>query len=167
LIDIQITKNLQRLKTVVWIATTSLQLSTENIKQFEMKKELTLFIVCVFISCFGNAQEIMKNLNNGFKIIIEVTPHSDRFVNHDLFHTFTITKANETYQVMVSRSGNDKIKELTEDEVKLFVEYIDKWYTKKYEGNSSDLIALKIGKSYKNFSAVMNSDAKLLDFMLK
>jgi hypothetical protein len=132
-----------------------------------MRKGLILSIMCFFISHLVNAQEIMKNLNNGLKIIIEVTPHSDRFVNHDLFHTFTITKVNETYQVLVSKSGKQKIKELTEEEFKPFVEYIDKWGTKKYTENSCDVIVLKIGKTCKNFSAVMNSDAKLLDLMFK
>jgi ribosomal protein S4E len=133
----------------------------------KMRKGLILFIVCAFISCSGDAQEIIKNLNKGSKIIIEVTPHADRFVNHDLFHTFSITKVNETYRVLVSRSGREKIKELTEEEFKPFLEYIDKWYTKKYKENACDLIVLKIGKTCKNFSAVMNSDAQLLDLMLK
>lgn len=132
-----------------------------------MKRGWVLFIVCVFISCAGNAQELMNDLNKGLKVTIEVTPHSDRFVNHDLFHTFTITKLKETYQVMVSRSGTQKIKELTEEELKLFVDYVNKWSAKKYSGNSSDSIVLRIGKSNKNFSAVMNSDSKLLDLMYK
>lgn len=133
-----------------------------------MRKGLVLFLICVFIPCFLNAQEIRKNLDKGLKVIIEITPHSDRFVNHDLFHTFTITKVNETYQVMVSRSGKQKIKELSEEELKPFMEYIDKWYAKKYTGNSCDLVLLRIGKTYrKDFSAIMNSDAKLLDIMFK
>jgi ribosomal protein L21E len=114
-----------------------------------------------------NAQEVMKNLNKGETIIMEITPHADRFVNHDLFHTFTIVKANETYQVMVSKAGKQKIKELTEDELKLFTEYILKWSSKKYVGNSCDLIVLKVGKTRKSFQAMMNSDAKLLDLMFK
>jgi hypothetical protein len=132
-----------------------------------MRKTSILFIVCAFIPCLMHAQEIIKNLNNGLEITIAVTPHADRFVNHDLFHTFAITEENGTYQVMFSRSGKQKIKELSEEELKLFVEYIDKWYTKKYEGNSSDLVVLRVGKTSKKFSAVMNSDTKLLDLMYK
>jgi hypothetical protein len=131
-----------------------------------MKKVLILFVICVFVPCIVNAQEIMKNhLNKGGKVIIEVTPHADRFVNHDLFHTFTIVKANGTYEVMVSKAGKQKIKELTEEELKIFIEYINKWSSKKYVGNSCDLIVLKVGKSHKSFPAMMNSDAKLLDLM--
>jgi hypothetical protein len=132
-----------------------------------MKKRWILFVVFVLISCTGSAQEIMKDLNKGLKVIIEITPHSDRFVNHDLFHTFTIIKLKETYQVMVSRSGTQKIKELTEDDIKFFEEYINKWSARKYTGNSSDLIVLKVGKTNKVFAAVMNSDVKLLDLMFK
>jgi hypothetical protein len=134
---------------------------------FKMRKGFILFIVCVFISCVGNAQEIIKNLNKGETIIMEVTPHADRFCNHDLFHTFTLTKANGTYQVMIARAGKYKIKELTEEELKLFTEYINKWSDKKYGGLSCDLVVVKSGKSHKSFQAMMNSDSKLLDLMFK
>lgn len=133
-----------------------------------MKSKLVITIVFILISSLGFSQSILKKLDEGEKIVMEITPQGDWFTDPAWFHTYEFSKFNSEYLIILTKDNNQIKKVVSENDLKPFIDYINKWYAKELSTTPPlDDILLKIGSVEKRFLAVKNSDTQLLDIMYK
>ena len=133
-----------------------------------MRNSFILFITCILFSSFGHCQSIIKKIDEGEKIIMEITPNGDRFTDPAWFHTFQFSKSNLEYVIILSKFGKLYRKVVSKKDLKKFAKYISKWGERKENTSLTfDSVFLKIGETEKHFYAIKNSDTELLDIMFK
>jgi hypothetical protein len=114
-------------------------------------------------------QSIQKELDNGKKVILEVTPIGHRVTDSKWLHTYEIYKSNSEYIVILKQDKEIFKKVLTKKDLKPFISYIKliKSKSKKHYGLPQDGIIITINKEKYHFSTSFKSDVQLLDFMHK
>ncbi|MEI6767248.1 MAG: hypothetical protein WCM76_16580 [Bacteroidota bacterium] len=136
-----------------------------------MKPTATTILIIFALSCsvvFG--QGMIKKLDKGKILYIDVKPIGDRATNPMSWHTIRIIKTDSLFSVELRKAGEVKNTVLQRGKMIEICNFIENWggkrytwWNRDYHVLSYDKIRIKIGCRSSRFRSEIGSDDVLLD----